>query len=71
MYDLPVYKVIAVKYAHHRRDPSLSFIHPVDIHESEAALDFFVWAAVSKDVLRAAFLAFLRALNFVSCWTAT
>ena len=49
MYDLPVYKVIAVKYAHHRRDPSLSFIHPVDIHESEAALDFFVWAAISNE----------------------
>lgn len=49
MPDLPVYKVIAVKYAHHERNPSLSFIHPADIHESDAALDFFIWAIVSEE----------------------
>lgn len=49
MRDLPVYKVFAVKYAHHERNPSLSFMHSADIHDSEAALDFFVWAAVSEE----------------------
>ena len=49
MDDLPVYKVIAIKYAHHERNPSLSFIHPADIHDSDAALDFFVWAAISEE----------------------
>ena len=49
MSDLPFYEVTAIKYAHHERDPSLSFINPIDIHDSEAALDFFIWTAVSKE----------------------
>lgn len=47
MSSLPAYELTAVKYARHERDPSLSFIQAADIHDSEAALDFFVWAAVS------------------------
>ena len=49
MSELPVYEVVAVKYARHEREPSLSFMHPVDLHESEAALDFFVWAVISDE----------------------
>ena len=49
MDELPIYKVYAIKYAHHERNAALSFIHPGDIHDSEAALDFFIWAAVSDD----------------------
>lgn len=44
-----VYEVTAVKYARHERAAAGSFLHSDDIHDSDATLDFFVWAAVSKD----------------------
>ena len=44
-----VYEVTAVKYAHNERAASGSFMQSDDIHDSEATLDFFVWACVSEN----------------------
>ena len=49
MSEPDVYEVTAVKYAHNERAASGSFMHSDDIHDTEATLDFFVWACVSEN----------------------
>jgi len=49
MSELPVYEITAVKYARHERAAAGSFMQSDDIHDGDAALDFFVWTAVSAD----------------------
>ena len=43
------FEVFAIKYATHDRDAAHNFLYPTDIHDGPMPLDYFVWAAVSKN----------------------
>lgn len=47
MREPETYRVYAVKYAVHDRKAQANFIQPVDFHDDDMPLDYFVWALVS------------------------